>query len=156
MNYEVWRKGAGRNYTFQNILFGRGRSWLVLSILASIAFFSVADFFVLDGPQTNAFVGCAALNARNKWLWISGSCALASWCVVALQQHCQPRVVVRIAEAIVSLALIGVQGFVVAELSKGGLAKIPSPSNLYFSILGSFFSTIWIASSLLQENWPGK
>ena len=50
LNFEVWRNGAGRHSTFQNVLFDRDfplkKYWFVLSIFTTVSFLSMIDFFL--------------------------------------------------------------------------------------------------------------
>lgn len=50
MNYEVWRKGSGRQHSFQKVLFDRAfplkRHWFLLSIFSTITFFATIDYFI--------------------------------------------------------------------------------------------------------------
>lgn len=50
VNFEVWRTGAGRHFSFQNIIFDRNfplkRHWFFMSIFTSITFLSMIDYLM--------------------------------------------------------------------------------------------------------------
>ena len=81
--------------------------------------------------------------------------AVLCWIVVLLHRYCKWELCVRIVEAIVSLAIIGVDGYVVASFTGGRLDQVPCPSNLYFSVWGAFFLSVWIFSTLVVEGREG-
>mmetsp|Transcript_8749 Transcript_8749/g.19617 ORF Transcript_8749/g.19617 Transcript_8749/m.19617 type:complete len:299 (+) Transcript_8749:125-1021(+) len=59
VNYEVWRKGSGKQHSFQNVFFGHTRHWFLLAIISTIAFLSTIDFFVNNNiVQDGHNLGC--------------------------------------------------------------------------------------------------
>lgn len=62
------------------------------------------------------------------------------------------KMVQRLVEMLIVTAQVAISGYVIVNLTGGRLDQISCPSNLYFSIWGSFFTGIWIFSSLL-ETW---
>ena len=50
LNFEVWRNGAGRHSTFQNVIFDQEfplkRYWFILSVITTVSFLSMIDFFL--------------------------------------------------------------------------------------------------------------
>jgi hypothetical protein len=58
----------------------------------------------------------------------------------------------RFIEVSISWANVIMSAFVIVNLTGGRLDEISCPSNLYFSVWGSFFISIWIVSMLL-ETW---
>jgi hypothetical protein len=58
----------------------------------------------------------------------------------------------RFIEVSISWANIIMSAFVIVNLTGGRLDEISCPSNLYFSVWGTFFISIWIVSMLL-ETW---
>lgn len=55
-----------------------------------------------------------------------------------------------VAELSICAASVVMSGYVIVNLSGGRLDEISCPSNLYFSIWGSFYISIWILSILLE------
>ena len=58
----------------------------------------------------------------------------------------------RFIEVSISWANVIMSAFVIVNLTGGRLDEISCPSNLYFSVWGTFFISIWIVSMLL-ETW---
>lgn len=150
VNYEVWRKGCGRHFTFRKVIFGHGRHWFLLAILCTIAFLSTLDFYLENGrvqgsrPCTHGWV--------NKWTMFSFLTAVVSWAVVLLHRYCNRRIVVRVLEFIASPTITASMGFAINRFTGGRLESVPCPSNLYFSLWGAFFTSVWILSTLIQKD----
>jgi len=156
VNYEVWRKGSGKQHSFHNVLFGHKRHWFLLSIFSTIAFLSTIDFFINNNiVQDTHHFDCLGVGWKNVWVWFSMSGTIVCWAIVLLHRYCKQCLAVRILEAIVSLAMVGVDGYIVASFSGGRLDQIACPSNLYFSVWGAFFLSVWIFSSMIQEGRNG-
>lgn len=70
-----------------------------------------------------------------------------------LHRHYKKEVTfVRITEFIVVLGVMGINGYVVSSFTGGRLDQVSCPSNLYFSVWGAFFFSVWIFSSMIQES----
>ena len=154
VNYEVWRKGSGKQHSFQNVLFGHKRHWFLLSVFNTISFLSTIDYFVNNNIITDTHnFQCLNVSWTNKWIWYAFANALICWIVVLLHRHYKKEVTfVRITEFIVVLGVMGINGYVVSSFTGGRLDQVSCPSNLYFSVWGAFFFSVWIFSSMIQES----
>jgi len=155
-NYEVWRKGSGRNHSFQNVLFGQKRHWFLLSIFTTTSFLSTIDFFLNNNIVKDTHdLGCIDLSWSNKWIWYSLAGCVISWVVMWFHRYCEKVLAVTILEAIVSLGIMGAYGYILHEFAGGRLDQIHCPSNLYFSVWAAFFLAVWIFSTVIQSNRIG-
>mmetsp|Transcript_28732 Transcript_28732/g.69169 ORF Transcript_28732/g.69169 Transcript_28732/m.69169 type:complete len:407 (-) Transcript_28732:38-1258(-) len=160
INYEVWRRGKrNRHYTFREALLGRNgkshlmRHWYLLAILSTITFLSTIDFFLNNNTLADCdHLDCMDLSWTNHWVWFSLAGFVICWAVVLLHRYCKLALVVRMVEAIVSLVIIGAYGYIVASFTGGRLDQVPCPSNLYFSVWGGFFLSVWIFSTVVEES----
>eukprot|EP00804_Cyclotella_cryptica_P023465 CCRYP_012122-RA/>CCRYP_012122-RA protein AED:0.03 eAED:0.03 QI:177/1/1/1/0/0.5/2/1171/389 len=156
VNFEVWRTGAGRHFSFQNIIFDRDfplkRHWFFMSIFTSITFLSMVDYLMNNNIISNkSDWNCLKLSWQNKWLWMSLGLTVLSWGAFFMRRFVAvSKLVQQIAEMLIVSAQVAISGYVIVNLTGGRLDQISCPSNLYFSIWGSFFTGIWIFSSLLQ------
>ena len=97
---------------------------------------------------------CSRLSWRNKWIWINLSQIILTWGtffsrkLIAFKQTWMQNFL----ELSTSATNVIISGYVIANLTGGRLNLISCPSNLYFSIWGMFFVSIWILS-MLFETW---
>ena len=154
VNYGVWRKGSGQQHSFNEVLFGHQRHWFLLSVFNTISFLSTIDYFLNNNIITDTHnFQCLNINRTNKWMWYAFANALICWIVVLLHRRYKTEVIfVRISEFIVVLGVMGINGYVVSSFTGGRLDQVTCPSNLYFSVWGSFFFSVWIFSSMIQES----
>lgn len=151
-NYELWRKGSGKDLSFQKVLSGQKRHWFLLAIFSTITFLSTLDFFLSNNIVQNTHqYECMELGWTNQWMLSSMVGCIACWGMVLIHRYCKPVLAVRILEFVLSMAITGVYGYVVAALTGGNLDQVPCPSNLYFSVWGAFFLSVWILGTMIQE-----
>ncbi|KAL7467046.1 hypothetical protein ACHAXS_009829 [Conticribra weissflogii] len=155
-NYEVWRKGSGRNHTFQNIIFDTDiqmkRYWLMISITSTITFLSTLDYFVNNNfIEDRQNLDCLDIGWANLWIWVSLASVVLCWGVLLVHRYLHAEMIMRIMEIFVALAHIGGYGLVIARATGGRLDQVTCPSNLYFGMWATFFTSVWIFSSTIRK-----
>lgn len=153
VNREIWRKGRNHR-SFDNIPSGKKRHWFLCAIWSTIACVSTIDFFLFNNiiPNSNHYE-CINLSWSNKWIWLSLGIAIICWAIVLVHRYYKPVLLVHVVEVIVSLAIIGVDGYFVIQFTEGGeMDHVSCPSNLYFSVWGTFLTSVWIFGTIVQRS----
>lgn len=149
-NHEVWRRNAGRHFTFQNILFDSRkptmRFWFLLAIITAVTLLAFIEHTMhnnfLVNSDNEGDLNCMVLSLNNVWMWLGVAGCLFAWTALRYSYKLSLGLA-WIIEMGCSAALVGIYGAALNTFTGStGFDRIPCPSNLYFGLWLGLFSSL--------------